>query len=296
MPATTPWFVGAQVPLAWTNTDSTGAPQDASSVVVTVTAPDGTTSTPNPAHSGTGQYSAVCTTTQAGHHLVAWAASGTGTPGAFADSFEVQPAADGTIVSLAEAKEILHLTGTTAYDAKIQGYNAAVTEYVEWVCGPVVAQTVVERLPSSGLVVQLSKAPVLELTAWTSVPAGLASAGIPLPVPPSPMFPIRVFGVPYPLTELYADPVMGTVEHTSGLPFYYGSYLWSYTAGRLIIPSSIYEASKIILKHLYMVENGGTGTGTGSGDEETSPTPFGFMVPNRAATMLAPKATPAAFA
>jgi hypothetical protein len=296
MPATTPWYAGAPVPLAYSNTDADGNPADAVTVTATVVAPDGTMSTPSVVHSGLGQYSAVYTTSQAGHHLIAWTATG-GVPGAYTDTFEVQSAMDGTIVSLAEAKEILQLSGTEQFDFKLQGYNAAVTNWIEWYCGPVVTRTVAEKLPAGGLTVQLSQAPVIELVAWTTIPAQLAQQLIPVPNPPSPMFPTRVFGVSYPVSQLYADPVMGTVEHTSGLPFYYGSYIWQYTAGRPVIPACIYEASKVVLKHLYMVELGGTGGGgTGAGDEETAMTPFGFAVPNRAIEMLAPEAIPAAIA
>jgi hypothetical protein len=60
--------------------------------------------------------------------------------------------------------------------------------------------------------------------------------------------------------------------------------------------ASIYEAAKIVLKHLWMVEAAGTGTGTGSGDEQTPMVPFGFAVPNRAVELLASEAIPAAIA
>src|ERR1017187_646476 len=301
MPAVTPWFVGAQVPVPpFLLTDTLGAPQNAvgglSKVVATVYLPDGTTALPTVVNASTGTYTAIYTTTQAGHHTVVWISTDSTYPGAFSDSFEVQPQQDATIVSLAEAKEILHQTASTANDAKIQGYNAAATAWIEWYCGPVIQQTVIERLPAGGLTIQLSKPPLISLVNWTTIPAQLATAGIAVPSPASPMFPTRVFGVSYPLSQLYADPVLGTVTHTSGLPFYYGEYLWQYQAGRPVIPASIYEAAKIVLKHRWMVEAAGTGTGTGSGDEQTPMVPFGFAVPNRAVELLASEAIPAAIA
>jgi len=295
MPAVTPWFTGAQVPLAFLSTDTGGNPQDATllaSVTCAVVQPDGTTVNPVVSHSGavgSGSYVATFTSAQAGHHIFTFTNVDPTYPGAFSDSFEIQPLPDATIVSLAEAKEILHLTVTTAYDAKIQGYNAAVTNVIEYWCGPVMQQTVIEKLPSRGVMQALSKPPVLGLVGWTGYPPGLASSGITIPSPPSPMFPTMFYGIPYPVTQLYADPATGIVTHTSGLPFLYGSYIWQYTAGRLVIPGCIYEASKIILTHLYMVESGGTGTGTGTGDEETIATPFGFAVPNRAYELLTPE-------
>jgi hypothetical protein len=293
MPATTPWYQGAQVPLAWTNTDTTGTPQDATTVTVTVTAPDQTTSTPAVTHSGTGTYSAVYATAQAGHHLVLWVAADAVYPGAFADTFEVQPQSDPTIVSLAEAKEILHLTGTAAFDAIIQGYNAAATNWIEYVCGPVVQQTVTETLPARGLETVLSKPPVLELVAWTQVPAELVNLGITVPSPASPMIRTKVYGIEYPLTQLYCDPRRGVVTHTSGLPFYYTDYIWQYQAGRLVIPAGIYEAAKITLEHLYQVERGGTSSAdVSAGESGTTMTNFGFAVPNRALQLLQPYSGP----
>jgi hypothetical protein len=291
VPAETPWFTGAQVPLTFTLTDTSDNPQNAaslSSVTCTVYLPDGTTATPAVTNPSQGTYEAIYTTTQAGHHVFVWVSTDSAYPGAFSDSFEVQAVPDATIVSLAEAKEILHLTSTTEYDAKIQGYNAAATTWIEYVCGPVVQQTIVERLPSRGVMQALSKPPVIELVAWTDYPPGMAGLGIVIPDPASPMFPTMYFGIPYPLDQLYADPATGIVTHTSGLPFIYGSYMWQYQAGRLVIPAGIYEASKIVLKHLYMVESAGAGTGTGAGDEETTATPFGFAVPNRAFELLLP--------
>jgi hypothetical protein len=290
VPATTPWYVGAQVPLTWTSTDTSGNSHEAAVVTVTVVAPDGTTSTPTVTHEGGGQYTAVFTSAVAGHHVVSWAAADTGYADAFGDTFEVQALPDPTIVSLAEAKEILKLTETTQFDAVVQGHNAAVTNVVEYYCGPVVQQTIVERLPSRGVMQPLSKPPVIELVAWTQAPPGLENSGIPLPVPPSPMFPTMFFGIPYPIDQLYADPTTGIVTHTSGLPFIYGSYMWQYKAGRPVIPACIYEASKIILKHLFMVEHGGSAGGAlTAGEEETIQTPMGFAIPARAYEMLTPE-------
>lgn len=293
MPATSPWYQGAAVPLAWTSTDTTGAPFEGTAVALTVTLPDGTTSSPSVTHNGDGSYSASFTTTQAGHHLVAWTAIAAGAADAFADTFEVQPAQDGTIVSFAEAKEILQLTGTSEFDARLQGWNGSATSVVEYICGPVVQQTVTETLPSRGTVVTLSKPPVIGLLAWTEVPPELAATGITVASPPSPMLRTRLYGIEWPLDELYCDPRRGTVTHTSGLPFYYCAYVWQYQAGRTVIPSGQYDAAKIILEHLYQVYRGGAGAqDVASGESVTALPGFGFAVPNRALELLQPYSQP----
>lgn len=295
MPAVTPWYEGGQVPLTWISTDTAGTPFEGTAVTLTVTAPDGTASSPAVTHQGAGAYTAAYTTTQAGHHLVAWTATAAGLADAFADTFEVQPAQDPTIVSLAEAKEILHLAGTTQFDAAIQGYNAAATNWIEYACGPVVQQTVTETIPGRGNETILSRPPVLELVAWAEVPAELAGLGITVPVPPSPMIRTHLYGIEWPLDQLYCDPRRGIVTHTGGLPFYgaYGAYVWQYAAGRLVIPAGIYEAAKIVLEHLFQVERGGTGAADLSqGESETTVTGFGFAVPNRALQLIQPYSSP----
>ena len=293
MPATTPWYQGAVVPLTWTNTDTQGNPQSAATVTLTITLPDGTAATPLVTTPGAGVYNASYTTTQAGHHTVLWVAADATYPGAYADSFEVQALADPTIVSLAEAKEILQLTSTTQFDARLQGWNGSATNVVEYMCGPVVQQTVTETLPARGLETHLSKPPVISLTAWTVVPPELANLGITVAVPPSPMLRTRVYGIEYPLTQLYCDPRRGVVTHTSGLPFYYCDYIWQYTAGRPVIPSAIYDAAKIILEHLYDIYRGGVGAqDVASGESVTVLPGFGFAVPNRALELLQPYSQP----
>ena len=49
----TTYFLGSQVPLGVTITDANGNPADATTVVLTVTNPDGTSATPSVTHSGT---------------------------------------------------------------------------------------------------------------------------------------------------------------------------------------------------------------------------------------------------
>ena len=302
MPAQSPFDLGDPVPLSIPVTDTAGNPQNTNgTVTLTITQPDQTTQvfsgTPTSAQItnpsvGIYQLAGGFPAVQAGHHLVAWTVTGT-FPGGFNDTFEVWPAQDPTILSLAEAKEILRIpTTNTQYDGIVRGYNRAISEWVEYVCGPVVVQTITEVLPADYMVVALSKPPVISLTNWTTTPSFLAGSGIPVPSPPSPMYPMRIYGITYPGTALSLDPARGTVRHQAGLPFIFGEYVWQYQAGRPVIPYGIYEANKIALKHLFAVERGGMAGGgqANYGMTETSAqaTGFGFSVPNRAVELLTP--------
>jgi hypothetical protein len=294
-----PFYVGSPVPLTYTSTDTSGNLQNTAPVTVTVTQPDGTTGSAGPvSNPSQGIYTATFAAAQAGHHLVQWTAGGS-FPGALTDSFDIWPLTESAILPFADAKRTLRIgAGDTSEDDFVREFNEAVTNVVEWYCGPVMVQTVVEELRVGGLTVMLSKPPVISLTAWTSVPSQFsADTSRVVPSPPSPMFPVMVYGVTYPLAQLYADKVRGEVRHTAGLPFYYGPFLWQYQAGRPVIPMCITNGARAILKHLYGLERGGGGgTAIGQADEETSMTPFGFAVPNRALEMMAPEALAGAIA
>ena len=284
-----PFYLGSPVPLTFQLTDEDGNPVEAVSTqpVCTITLPDGTTDTP--AVTDGSPYTATGPSSQAGHYLVAWSCDDATYPGGFTDAYDVRALTETSLLSFAECKRALRIAATdTSEDDFIIEFARATTSIVEWWCGPVNQQAVTERLPAGGLVIQLSKPPVISLTAWTTIPAALATAGIAVPDPPSPMFPTRVFGVCYPLSQLYADPALGVVTHTSGLPFYYGEYIWSYQAGRPIVPDCIQSGFKAILKHIYGMERGGQGSAAlGADDDTTTLTPMGYAVPNRALELMA---------
>jgi len=298
MPATTPWYQGAAVPFTWTNTDTTGAPQNAATVTLTITLPDRSTVTmstaadpPTVTSSATGVYSAQYVTTQAGHHVILWAAADPDYPGAWADSFEVQCSADPTIVSLAQAKEILKLTSTTEFDAELQGYNASATEVAEFFCGALVTRQRTARVRASGRALILPHAPV-RIDLGTVIDStyqrdGATTNGL------VSITPLLSYGFMYDLDQLLVDPETGIVRHAAGFPFFYTSdYLAQYEAvwwaGRAVIPSAAYDGARIILEHLYQVTRGGAGAQDVAAGESTTIVPgFGYAIPNRALELFA---------
>jgi hypothetical protein len=292
VPATAPWYQGAAVPVpGFVNADTDGNPQDAATVTVTITLPDRTTTAPEVTRTGTGTYAATYVTTQAGHHIVLWVAADTAYPGAFADSFEVQTSADPTIVSLAQAKQILKLTGTTEFDGELQGYNASASEVAEWACGAVVTRQRTEVIRASGRALILSHAPVrtdlgtpIDTTYQRdgSVTNGLVS-----------ITPLLSYGFMYDIDQLLVDPDTGIIRHAAGFPFFYSSdylaqYKAVYWAGRAVIPSAVYDGARIILEHLYQVTRGGAGAQNIAAGESVTVVPgFGYAIPNRALELFA---------
>lgn len=295
-------FAGQPVPLTFVLTDADGNPVDPveTEPVVTVTLPDLATDEPDVSRKAVGTFEATGPSAQAGHYLVSWTCADATNPGGFTDSYNIAALAAGSILSFADAKRTLRIDPSdTSEDDFITEWNPVTTAIIEWYCGAVLQRTVAERLPAGGLQIQLSLTPVIGLTAWTTIPPGLAGDFIAVPDPPSPMFPTRVFGVSYPTDQLYADPVLGVVTHTSGLPFYYGEYMWQYAAGRPVIPDCILLGARALLKHLYGMERGAAGGGSaslGGGEEMSTATPMGFAVPNRVLEVLVPEKLPAAIA
>jgi hypothetical protein len=306
-----PYDLGSAVPpadLALTITDVSGAAVNAvTPPVLTVTLPDRSTAVPAVANPVTGTYqpSAGYVTGQAGHFTYAWTFADAGAYVATApmvDSFEVRAAPDLTIISGAEAREILKLGTDTSHDQVIRGFSQAITEWVEYTCGPVVTQQFTQVVRAQGHVLVLPKAPVRTdlgtALATTNRRDGSTTNGL------VSITPLLTYGFMYAIDDLIVDGPSGIVRHVAGLPFLYSGdpysqFQVSWWAGRKIIPWGIYEASKIALKHVYAVERGGVAQSASFGESETVQTGFGFAVPNRAIELLTPhagKATKAVFA
>lgn len=128
-------------------------------VTLTVTLPDGTTTSPSVSSTGTGKYTASYLTTQNGRHTYRWSATGAATA---ADSgvFWV-----GAGVTVQMVKDRLDKT-LTVDDAEIETMlDAALVEYETWV-GPV-AGTVVENHNGGGTSLVLRSPQVSAITAAT---------------------------------------------------------------------------------------------------------------------------------
>jgi len=120
-----------------TVTDSSGAPVNAGSVTVTITLPDGTTTSPAAVNAGTGLYDVDYATTQVGRHTLISVATGGGLGSAtqkYDDVFHVEPPGR-FLVGFDDAVTQLRgkLTITTLDDR----------EQLRWLC--VVASDAVER-------------------------------------------------------------------------------------------------------------------------------------------------------
>lgn len=276
-----PFDLGDTVPLAAEAVDPGGNPVNPTGATLTITLPDGTTVTPtvtNPPTT-TGQYSVDYVTEQPGRHAVRWVF--TVPNSAYTDVFDVREEVPPLIVSLADAKKHLNLTSSRS-DEEVRAWLESITEGVENLAGVCVRRTFSERHDTPGCgfpQLVLHRTPVLALVSVRG---------------------ILSLGRTYDVAGLDVDGETGIVQRLDGHRLY-GPLRVTYTAGRQVIPASIRDAAKIILKHLWRTQYGASrALGDVGGTDDYSVTEavpgFGYAIPNRALQLLEPYRLPPAVA
>lgn len=250
--------VGDSVALSW-------ALGSAGTVVLTVTAPDGTTSTP--AVSGSSTYTATVSAAQAGRYTARWVSTGA-TVAAHVDVFDVWPTDPRLIISLDDAKAALNIT-TTTHDDELRLYVAACTDVIEDIAGPVLRRTLVETFDGAGDSLPLS-ARALSVTSVTEDGVTLAASDYVLNAGTGVV--TRVAGT----TPLLWSPGCQNVTVT-------------YVAGASSVPPHVVLAARELLRHLYAQGQQGSRPAFGSSEADMASTPSGFAVPLRVLELLAPR-------
>jgi hypothetical protein len=261
-----PYDLGATARLTAECRDPGGTLTTASTAVVTVTLPDETTATPAVTNTGTGLYRADYVTVQAGRHTVRWLFT---TPAhAYADSFDVREAALPTVLSLADAKELLKKNGQDD-DARVRFWLDATTRAVEYFVGPVIVRQVIED-HHVGVVqaLALNRTPAVSLVSVAALLSG---------------------GTSYDVDDLNLDGAKGIVTRKDG-GHLVGPLRATYRAGRPVISPNIPAAAQVILQHLWRTQTGEGRPQRGTNDYDvTEPIPgLGYAIPNRAVQMMNP--------
>lgn len=243
-------------------------PASPATVTVTISLPDGTTTSPTAALSGTYTY----TPTQAGRHTVLWVA--TGPADAYSDTFDVASPTSATIISLDDAKTHLKIT-STANDEDLRLYLSAVTTVIEDVVGRVTPITFTEIVEAADMIV-LRRAPVASVTSVAAFDP--------------------IYGYPLPTYQL--DGPNGTLHHVPNPMWGYNDYYLyatqlygrrltvTYTAGRSVIPAAMQIAARMILNDLWAARRGAMAMPARGGDEEQIVT--GYAMNDRVLELLAP--------
>jgi hypothetical protein len=248
--------------LTWEVRDLTGTLVD-STVAVNITLPDQTVAGPfSPTRDSLGKYSYDYTTVQAGRHAAR--ATGTAAPFAHTSVFDVEPAVDISIVSLADVKKQLTKT-TTTDDDELRSYILSASENIESTIGICAVRSFTERCyPNTGSALILTNTPVVSLTSFT---------------------PVYSWDPALSTGDVTVNPANGVVTRIDGWAFY-GPYNVTYKAGRAVVQSSLRLAGMLIVQHLWDTRRGQSSNSPYGGDDMVVLPGWGYAIPNRAAELL----------
>lgn len=165
--------LGDPLVFAVTVKDSTGTATSANSVVLTVTAPDGTISTPGVSNVGTGLYESTVISDQAGQYTGRWV---TQTPDAsYTEVFNVRPTTERMLVSLDDARNHLNFISRDN-DEELRETIIVATGVIEDLVGPVLPQTTTEYHEGGGRHLIPLDHRAVSITSVTQYPGGAIPA------------------------------------------------------------------------------------------------------------------------
>lgn len=269
-----PFDIGDSVPIAWDVKNAAGTLVNAGSVVLTITLPDGTTTTPSVAvPSVTGQYRETYVPAVAGRF--AWNVVTQNPNTAIGGVFVARETPSPALLSLDDAKAHLEIpTIDTARDEELREFLEAATELIEDYVGPIVRRTHTVRVNGGGQAILLPHTQVLEVTALTLVRDG---------------------STPILLADLAVDTDAGVVTRKDGGYFPYGPYDATYEVGRSYVKPNWTLAAKMIVKNQWGSKLGNLPSIQGD-DVEYQPGVGGPLIPPRAMALLRPDEVPIGFA
>lgn len=245
----------------------------AATVVLTITLPDGTTTTPAVTTPSTGRYQASYKPTLTGTHYVRWVATSvggvSGADTAEESTFTVSESSN-AFISLDEARSHLNLQSTVTDDE--------LASFIEWACE--LAQEVADTQFARKTVVDvlngncarslsLTRRPVLSVSSVTENGVALVAT-----------------------TGYTTDLRWGRLYRQTGT--YYDSAWYegrrnvsvTYVAGYQIIPPQVRFATLVILEHLWTTQRGAAPSGRPSVDDQYSTPSGNWFIPNRARDIL----------
>jgi len=211
--------------------DSNGNAANAGAVTLTITLPDGTTTTPAVSNPSTGVYTATYTPATVGVYEARWVATGVNAS-AFTDTFVIRSGTAPSALSLADAKRYLNITDTDD-DEELREFIEAAEAALGRRCGYVVPTTVTERVRGCGNRLMLKEKPLISVTSVTAVGMGTTVD----------------------VSQLTALP-SGSVEFSIAGSFYARFYDVVYRAGRNPLPADLYKCLQEITKHLWQTQRG----------------------------------------
>ena len=261
--------------------DANGALANATTVVCTITLPDGTSTTPTVVNTSTGIYDVNYAPTMYGRYAVRWVATGANAS-AYADEFTVRDFTELGIVSLDEVKAHLNIPAdNTNNDEEIRRFIDAASDLAENYVGCVLGRKTFANEAYSGNtdIIRLRNPRAISITS------------------------VYENGILLEPTAYVLDPTGQrltriTTGSLSG-PNYFG--IWSpgaqnivitYVAGFVIPPPSAKQGVLEIIRHLWQTQRGPSAVvGRNQSGDDFYQTPT-YSLPRRAMELLDPVSLP----
>lgn len=251
--------VGTTAKVKWTHDTSVAA-------TLTVTAPDGSTTTP-PVTQGEAAFEADVATTLPGRHLLRWAIAAPAET--WADVLDVWPADPRFLLGFDDAVAAVRwrAADVAKYGDDLRLHMATVTEVLEDIVGAVLVRTVVQT-------------------------ADGGKTGVALWERPDEIVSVTVGGAAYPDYRVNASAAIVYAGEDPAARFADGrqNVVVTYRAGTRQVPPSILEAARILIRHMVDVEQAPSPVASAVGDD-VAPTPSGFLVPRRVLELCANRHT-----
>jgi Phage gp6-like head-tail connector protein len=247
--------------------NTAGSLAAATTVALTITLPDGTSTSPTVSTASTGIYSATYTTTMAGRHVARWTAT-TITAGAAQERYEqTWDVSDVTrlIVGLDDAKTYLRITGSSD-DEQLRDVLEAASDLCERHTRKVWRRTTVtaELHSGGGDVLYLRQAPVVSVTSVTDTGVAITSSYYTLDAPTGRLF--------------FGDTV-STGYWTPGQENISVTYVTGPPSG--VVPAYIRRGLLVLLEHLWATQRGGSNLPRLAGGSDEYDRRMSFTLPRR---------------
>jgi len=251
-------------------------------VTLTVTAPDGTTSTPTVTPGGTSTASVVAS--QLGSYLLVWSSTGAVTD-VYQDQFTVVAPAL-WLLSLSDLKDQLNLLQTDAGpNGKLIRFLASSKDVIESITGPIIAQTRVEMFDGGSTAIVLPQRWVKSITSITETVGPITYTLTEQPLTSSP---VDAWGYTW---DRITHKI---VRRSSGIdvPFMSGqqNIIVTYVCGMTVVPQVLQDACGELIRHWWSHGQVAYTSPFMPGDDGEVPVTniMGYAIPNRVIEMCQP--------
>lgn len=274
--------LGDVVALGITIKNSAGTAQNATAVTCTITAPDGTSSTPTVTNSGAGLYDIAYSPTLSGRHVVRWVATGTNAS-AFTDEFTVRDLTTLPVISYDMALSHLNIPAASADEEEIRRFIDAAQDLAENYVGAVLGRRVFtsELYDGNTDYLRLRNPRAISITSVVENGTTLDPSQYLLDPTGQRLYRLT--------TSTLSSTAFGAYGYwAAGV----NSVAVTYVAGYTVTPPAIQQGVLEILRHLWQTQRGVVNVMSRTGTGDDFYTGSTYSLPRRAMELLDPASLP----